>query len=153
MYVNCTNGQYLNARQGAGTSYAIKYYVPHGQSVTVRATSGDWKKIVVDGFLSKGEAWVQASYLQTSAPTILHDQKTNALGNRNLSLGMFGRYVHNLQLGLGITADGDFGSGTKMAVENFQRANPPLGVDGIVGPLTMQEFWNQKGSIIVSSGI
>ncbi|MEL6750724.1 MAG: peptidoglycan-binding protein [Pseudomonadota bacterium] len=52
-----------------------------------------------------------------------------------LKRGMKGAPVRRLQAKLGIAADGDFGPGTKKAVEDFQKANG-LAVDGIAGPDT-----------------
>jgi peptidoglycan hydrolase-like protein with peptidoglycan-binding domain len=43
--------------------------------------------------------------------------------------------VRLLQQKLGIAADGQFGSGTRNAVQNFQRSRG-LDVDGVVGPKT-----------------
>lgn len=54
-----------------------------------------------------------------------------------LKKGSKGSDVKELQMYLGITADGEFGSGTEAAVKDFQRENG-LAVDGIVGPNT----WN-----------
>jgi hypothetical protein len=52
-----------------------------------------------------------------------------------LKEGSRGQEVIELQQALGIHADGIFGSGTKAAVEDYQRENG-LSVDGIVGPQT-----------------
>jgi len=38
--------------------------------------------------------------------------------------------------GAGLVVDGRFGRLTDAAVRNFQRAHPPLGIDGIIGPNT-----------------
>lgn len=57
--------------------------------------------------------------------------------------------VKNLQIALNYlgyncgTADGIFGSRTEDAVENFQRANPPLAVDGECGSGTKPVIWQQ----------
>lgn len=53
-----------------------------------------------------------------------------------LKEGSRGQEVIELQQALGIHADGIFGSGTKAAVEDYQRENG-LSVDGIVGPQTL----------------
>ena len=52
-----------------------------------------------------------------------------------LKTGMKGAPVRRLQAKLGITADGDFGPGTRQAVMDYQKANG-LAVDGIAGPDT-----------------
>lgn len=52
-----------------------------------------------------------------------------------LKKGMAGAPVKRLQERLGISADGDFGGGTKRAVMDYQKANG-LAVDGIAGPDT-----------------
>lgn len=52
-----------------------------------------------------------------------------------LKKGLTGAPVKRLQERLGIGADGIFGSGTKRAVEAFQKENG-LSVDGIAGPDT-----------------
>lgn len=52
-----------------------------------------------------------------------------------LKEGSRGQEVIELQQALGIHANGIFGSGTKAAVEDYQRENG-LSVDGIVGPQT-----------------
>ena len=46
-----------------------------------------------------------------------------------------GEEVKKIQAALGLTADGNFGSGTEEAVKEFQRKNG-LSADGIVGPNT-----------------
>ena len=45
----------------------------------------------------------------------------------------------NLVNNAGLTVDGQFGSGTKQAVINFQRAYG-LDVDGIAGPATISKI-------------
>lgn len=65
---------------------------------------------------------------------------------RVIGVGQTGRAVQAIQQALydlgftlpGFGADGDFGAETKAAVEAFQAANPPLAVDGEVGPATME---------------
>lgn len=52
-----------------------------------------------------------------------------------LSMGDEGDYVKTLQSALGITADGDFGPATKVAVMAFQTKNQ-LTADGVVGKNT-----------------
>ena len=53
-----------------------------------------------------------------------------------LKEGSRGQEVAELQLALGIDADGIFGAGTRTAVESYQQKNGLL-VDGIVGPQTL----------------
>ena len=49
------------------------------------------------------------------------------------------QYALNLVNNAGLTVDGQFGSGTKQAVINFQRAYG-LDVDGIAGPATISKI-------------
>jgi len=74
-----------------------------------------------------------------------------ALGNKILQTGRLGRYVYNLQLGLGITVDGLFGSGTESKVRDFQRANG-LTADGYAGDATKSELWKQAETTIKAGG-
>nr|WP_306263373.1 peptidoglycan-binding protein [Pararhizobium sp. IMCC3301] len=60
-----------------------------------------------------------------------------------LKQGMSGAPVKRLQEKLGIDADGIFGSGTKQAVMDYQKANN-LAVDGIAGPDTFSEMGLQE---------
>ena len=66
-------------------------------------------------------------------------------GNPNLQNGSSGdsvkwlQYALNLVNNAGLTVDGQFGSGTKQAVINFQRAYG-LDVDGIAGPATINKI-------------
>ncbi len=53
-----------------------------------------------------------------------------------LRVGTSGETVKKLQQTLGITADGQFGSGTEKAVKEFQQKNG-LAADGIAGPATL----------------
>lgn len=56
-----------------------------------------------------------------------------------LRVGSRGEQVKKLQSALGITADGQFGAGTKAAVEAFQKENG-LTVDGMAGPQTLAKM-------------
>ena len=60
-----------------------------------------------------------------------------------LKKGSKGDKVRQLQLALGITADGIFGSATESAVKKFQKEHG-LFTDGIVGPKTMDMLSEQK---------
>lgn len=151
MYINCSNGEYVNCRKGAGTSYEIKYYLPHGEKVSTSTVSGSWTKITPSDYSNKGEAWVQTSFLSTSCPSVLHNTQLSALGNKTLQNGRFGRYVYNLQIGLGISADGRFGAGTEAAVKSFQSGNG-LVDDGYAGDLTLTKLWTKNKSVIISNG-
>lgn len=150
-YVNVGNGQYLNARNDHSTSSSIKYYIPHGEEVTVSSTYGNWSKVTVVDYPGKGSAWVMTSYLSDSEPSILFDTETYALGNKTLQTGRFGRYTYNLQIGLGITADGVFGSATETAVRNFQESHG-LSIDGIAGSGTKGALWSAASNTIIQHG-
>lgn len=60
---------------------------------------------------------------------------------KTLRKGDRGEDVKNLQIALGITADGIFGSGTEKAVKQWQLKHG-LAADGIVGPKTWDSFNN-----------
>ena len=63
----------------------------------------------------------------------------SAMGRHELVLlrkGSRGAAVKRLQKGLGIGADGRFGSGTEAAVKEFQAANG-IDADGLAGPQTL----------------
>ena len=70
-----------------------------------------------------------------------------------VKMGSSGRDVQAIQhalydLGFSLPkygADGEFGARTKKAVKAYQRANPPLQVDGIVGPKTMEALDTRFG--------
>ena len=102
-------------------------------------------------YTSKGAAWVQTKYLSTSKPNIEFNTMLSALGDKVLQTGRFGRYVYNLQIGLGIGADGIFGSGTDSAVRTFQ-SNNGLTVDGYAGDATKTKLWALKHTIIEKKG-
>ena len=57
-----------------------------------------------------------------------------------LKQGSKGLEVKKLQEALGLSADGIFGGGTKLAVMKFQSKNG-LDADGIVGPSTWEVYW------------
>jgi peptidoglycan hydrolase-like protein with peptidoglycan-binding domain len=56
-----------------------------------------------------------------------------------LKVGTSGETVKKLQQALGVTADGQFGSGTEKAVKDFQQKNG-LATDGIAGPATLAKM-------------
>jgi peptidoglycan hydrolase-like protein with peptidoglycan-binding domain len=56
-----------------------------------------------------------------------------------LKVGTSGESVKKLQQALGVTADGQFGSGTEKAVKEFQQKNG-LAADGIAGPATLAKM-------------
>jgi peptidoglycan hydrolase-like protein with peptidoglycan-binding domain len=60
-----------------------------------------------------------------------------------LKSGMKGAPIRRLQAKLGVTADGDFGPGTRQAVMDYQKANG-LAVDGIAGPDTFAAMGLQE---------
>ena len=160
MYVNdnVSDGQHLNARTGDGTSNPIKYYIPRGDEVTVIMTNansnGTWSQVKPTHYPDRGTAWVMDSYLSSTHPGCKHDTLAFALGDKNLAHGYFGRYTYNLQIGLGVTADGDFGNNTHTAVKDFQTSNG-LASDGITGPLTKAALWNDQTvqDNIINNGI
>ena len=56
-----------------------------------------------------------------------------------LKVSTSGETVKRLQQALGVTADGQFGSGTEKAVRDFQQKNG-LAADGIAGPATLAKM-------------
>jgi len=59
---------------------------------------------------------------------------------RTLRKGMTGDDVKKMQKAIGVTADGDFGPGTLIAVKKWQKLNG-LVADGIVGPATQAKMF------------
>lgn len=59
--------------------------------------------------------------------------------NETLNIGSKGDTVAAVQKKLGLTADGDFGPGTKRAVKEFQAKNG-LVADGVAGPKTLAKL-------------
>lgn len=73
-----------------------------------------------------------------------------------LRVGSRGDAVKKMQQELGIDADGQFGSGTKKAVMEFQKANG-LVADGMAGPATLSKMESfaatHDASIVKKAGI
>lgn len=149
-FMNCPSGQYLNARQSASTAATILFYIPQGEQVNILDESGNWSRITVVGYVSQGSVWVQTSYLSDSDSGRIHNTQETAFGNKNLQIGRFGRFTKNLQLALGITPDGVFGSNTDTEVRNFQSANG-LTVDGLAGTNTLKKLWDAAGDTVSSN--
>ena len=63
MRVSISSG-YLNVRNGAGTSYAVKDYLYNGENVVVLSVSGSWAKIV---YHANKTGFVHTSYLKTTS--------------------------------------------------------------------------------------
>ena len=69
------------------------------------------------------------------------------VARKTVGIGSNGDDVYYLQSRLNrapevtihLAVDGQFGPATRRAVREFQKAHPPLEVDGIVGPLTWPE--------------
>lgn len=66
-----------------------------------------------------------------------HDDGGEVNFNQVLKEGSRGPLVQQLQEALGLNADGDFGPGTKRALQNWQAQNG-LSADGVAGPKTLQ---------------
>ena len=70
-------------------------------------------------------------------PAELPAQLGGPLGRPTLRRGMIGELTKQVQIKVGVPADGNFGPKTEAAVRAFQRANG-LVPDGIVGPKTWE---------------
>lgn len=66
---------------------------------------------------------------------------SKSTGVRTLRRGMNGDDVAKMQKAIGVTADGDFGPGTLVAVKKWQKLNG-LVADGIVGPATQAKMFS-----------
>lgn len=66
--------------------------------------------------------------------------KKQAAAVRTLRRGMNGDDVKKMQKAIGVSADGDFGPGTLVAVKKWQKLNG-LVADGIVGPATQTKMF------------
>lgn len=84
-------------------------------------------------------ALLAAGLTQAQIDALFPVSSTLDLGPTTLEQGSMGQYVKNLQMFLGITADGNFGSGTKAAVMAKQ-AMLGLVADGKVGPASKAAF-------------
>jgi peptidoglycan hydrolase-like protein with peptidoglycan-binding domain len=78
------------------------------------------------------------------------------MGTTTLRLGAKGSAVRALQTtlnryGATLRVDGDFGNVTHRAVVAFQRANPPLTQDGVVGPITRGVLLSGRARSVTSA--
>ena len=71
-----------------------------------------------------------------SAPS---STSTSSTSGAVLRRGSKGEEVKKMQVALGVTADGDFGSGTESALKRWQSANG-LTSDGVAGPKTLAKL-------------
>ena len=73
---------------------------------------------------------------RVSAPS---STSTSSTSGEVLRRGSKGEEVKKMQAALGVTADGDFGSGTESALKRWQSANG-LAADGVAGPKTLAKL-------------
>lgn len=132
--------EYLATKKGAFESACwfwktnnIASYADRGDIVgmTKRINGGDI------GLDSRTARWNKALSILDGKTSVSSQPTKNSFAV--LQKGSKGAEVVNLQKALGITADGDFGLGTKIAVVNFQKKNGLI-ADGIAGSNTLAKL-------------
>lgn len=86
------------------------------------------------------------AYTAIPDPTIQKSKSMPYIFTQTLKYGSKGTEVFQLQLKLGLKADGNFGSGTRTALITYQKARG-LQADGICGKSTQNALNGQNGSI------
>jgi N-acetyl-anhydromuramyl-L-alanine amidase AmpD len=86
-----------------------------------------------------------ASIMAGTAPAVIKIPSADGEGRPTLLRGARGDLVKQIQAKLNVAADGIFGPITEAAVRQFQRDNPPLVPDGIIGPRTWASLESKLG--------
>jgi hypothetical protein len=129
-------------RNGGMCVEKTRGYVKNNKKKLVNAVVG-WGRPVYAGeenapLLSKVTS-TDTPAAPTSAPAAKKAVKKAPAAFKALKIGSKGSDVKIVQTALGITADGEFGEGTKKAVIAWQKKNPQLGAaDGVIGPKTFK---------------
>lgn len=133
--------EYLMTKKGALES-ALWFW--GSRNLNEVADTGDVVKLtkIINGG-DIGLADRQARYAKAMAALggkieAINSQITDAV-TQALRRGSKGDLVKKLQAKLGLTADGDFGSGTEAALKKWQTANG-LAADGVAGPKTLTKL-------------
>ena len=141
-------------RPTPSTSQPYIARVPYGAEVTRFSETyneGEWWSQVAYGSRT---GYMMSRYLSTTNPNPGSHPQTilQAFGSTNLQYGPYYNYcVKNVQLCVGVTADGYFGTNTRDAVITYQ-SNNGLNPDGVVGPLTKEKLWDQYKTYLQNNG-
>lgn len=148
----------LNMRKSASTTSKVVAVLREGKKVTILGKTGSWYKVKYNGktgYVAKKYISVNSS---DSASSSSKSSKSSSDSGSSSGAGTCGpgdkgaavRYVQKRLKALGYlkSVDGDYGSGTKKAVKEFQRRNG-LSVTGKVNTKTLNKL---KSSNAKSSG-
>jgi len=125
-------------RNGGMCVEKTRGYVKNNKKKLVNAVVG-WGRPVYAGEENVPLLSKVTSTDVVAAPVAKKVSTTAPAAFKALKVGSKGANVKVVQTALGVTADGEFGEGTKKALIAWQKKNPNLGAaDGIVGPKTFK---------------
>ena len=149
----------LNMRRSASTDSDVIKVLREGAKVTIKGTSGSWYKVTYNGntgYVAKKYVSVSKSG-SSSSNSSKNSSKESSSSDGTCSYGDQGNAVKKVQKRLkalgyySSSIDGDYGSGTKKAVQNFQKNNG-LKVTGNVNSATLKKL-NSSSAKKASAGM
>ena len=149
----------LNMRKSASTDSDVIKVLREGAKVTIKGTSGSWYKVTYNGntgYVAKKYISVSKSGSSSKDSSSKNSSKESSSSDGTCSYGDTGNAVKKVQKRLkalgyySSSIDGDYGSGTKKAVQNFQKNNG-LKVTGNVNSATLKKL-NSSSAKKASAG-
>lgn len=143
-----TNAKVVLRKEASKNSKALQT-LSAGEKVTILETSGSWYKVRYGSFTG----YLMKKYVNKASESADASQKIKALGSAPgiMRVGDENTDVRKLQQALKILGyydgaiDGKYGSGTKSAVESFQK-DEKLEADGYAGELTVKRIFGSCSS-------
>lgn len=155
----------LNMRRSASTDSDVVKVLREGAKVTIKGTSGSWYKVSYNGntgyvakkYVNVSKSGSSSSSSSSSSKSSSSKSSSKESSDGTCSYGDTGNNVKKVQKRLkalgyySSSIDGDYGNGTKKAVQNFQKNNG-LKVTGNVNSSTLKKL-NSSGAKKASAGM